>query len=198
MSKIIFTDLDGTLTLRDTYLKFLLKNLTLYIFLKNAPTLLLMSVKYLLKKIDDNEVKKITFKMLFCGYDLELDIKNFIKSIPWNHKVLESIEKKKADGYKVVIVTASPDIYVKHVCEYLNYDDFISTKTVKNDKYLTGAFDGEICNFEQKTKRIKEFISGKELEHSISYGNSSGDFEMLHFCDEAYFVKKKNIKRFEV
>ena len=197
MSKIIFTDLDGTLTLRDTYLKFLLKNLTPYIFFKNAPILVMMIVNHILKKIDDNEVKKITFKMLFYGYKQDIDISDFIKSIPWNYKVLDSIEKKRLDGYKVVIVTASPDVYVKNVCDYLKYDDFISTKTMKQNDCLTGAFDGEICNFEEKPKRIKEFMSGRELEHSISYGNSSGDFEMLKFCDESYFVNKKNIKRFE-
>ncbi len=135
--------------------------------------------------------------MLFCGYNQDVDISDFVKSIPWNQSVLDSIEQKRLDGYKVIIVTASPDIYVKNVCEYLKYDDFISTKTIKNGNFLTGAFDGEICNFEQKTKRIKEFMSNDELKHSISYGNSSGDFEMLKFCDESYFVKKKNIKRFE-
>lgn len=197
MSKMIFTDLDGTLTLKDTYLKFLLKNLTPYILFKNTPTLLILSIKHLLGKINDDDVKKLTFKMIFDGYNCENDIVDFISSIPWNYKVIKEIKKKKDEGYRVIIVTASPDVYVKHVCDYLKYDDFISTKTLRNTKYLTGLFDGEICNFEQKPKRIIEYMADKKIQHSISYGNSRGDFAMLRFCDESYFVKKLDIKRFE-
>jgi len=104
---------------------------------------------------------------------------------------------KRDEGYRVIIVTASPDVYVKHVCEYLGYDGFISTQTLDDGKYLSGAFDGEVCNFGEKTKRINAFLNGVTPEHTISYGNSSGDFEMLRFCDESYFVKKLDIKRFE-
>jgi len=197
MNKIIFTDLDGTLTLKDTYTKFVLQHLKISIVVKNIFTLASMYVRHTLKLINDDDVKKITFGMFFTGYDKEEDIGTFTKDIPWNPKVLELIEAKQKEGYKVIIVTASPDVYVKHVCEYLEYDGFISTQTLDDGKYLTGAFDGEVCNFAEKPKRIEKFLAGAKPEHTISYGNSSGDFEMLKYCDESYFVKKLDIKRFE-
>jgi len=197
MSKIVFTDLDGTLTLRDTYLKFLLKHLTPAILLKNTPALLWMSSRYLLGRIGDDDVKMATFKMLFRGYDRASNIDDFINSIPWNMRVREAIEKKREEGYKAVIVTASPDIYVEHICNFLGYDGYIATKTQKDGNALSGAFDGKICNFDEKPKRIVEFMGENVLSHAISYGNSSGDFAMLEFCDESYFVKKLDIKRYE-
>ena len=197
MNKIIFTDLDGTLTLKDTYTKFVLQNLKIGIVLKNLPTLLWMAIRHTLKIINDDDVKKITFGMFFTGYDKETDIGNFADEIPWNPKVLERIEAKRQEGYKVIIVTASPDVYVKHVCAHLKYDGFISTQTVDDGKCLTGEFNGEVCNFGEKPKRIMAFLNGEVPSHTISYGNSSGDFEMLKFCDESYFVNKLNIKRFE-
>jgi len=197
MNKIIFTDLDGTLTLKDTYTKFVLQNLKISIVLKNIFTLLSMYIRHTLGKINDDDVKKITFGMFFTGYDKNRDIGDFAKEIPWNPKVLKLIQEKREEGYTIIIVTASPDVYVKHVCEYLGYDGFISTQTLDDGKYLTGEFNGEVCNFEQKPKRITTFLDGQTPEHTISYGNSSGDFEMLRWCDESYFVKKLNIKKFE-
>jgi len=197
MKKIIFTDLDGTLTLKDTYTKFVLQNLKMCTVVQNLPTLLWMGIRHTLKMINDDDVKKITFGMFFTGYDKDKDIGDFAQEIPWNPLVLEQIEAKRQEGYKVIIVTASPDVYVKHVCKYLGYDGFISTQTLDDGKYLTGEFAGEVCNFGEKPKRITAFLGTQTPEHTISYGNSSGDYAMLEFCDESYFVKKLNIKRFE-
>lgn len=197
MKKIIFTDLDGTLTLKDTYTKFLLRNLTLSTLLKNFGTLLWMGIRHTLKQINDDDVKKITFGMFFSHYDKEQDISDFLRDIPWNGAVLEAIEDRRAQGYEVIIVTASPDVYVTHVCEYLNYDGYIATKTLDDGKFLTGKIDGEVCNFEQKPKRIAEFLGTQTPEHTLAFGNSSGDYAMLRLCDESYFVKKSSIKRFE-
>ena len=96
-----------------------------------------------------------------------------------------------------LLVVCKCNVYVKHVCKYLGYDDFISTKTEDDGRYLLGKIDGEVCNFEQKTQRITTFLAGEIPKHTISYGNSSGDFAMLEFCDESYFVNKLDIKRFE-
>ena len=197
MNKVVFTDLDGTLTLKDTYTKFVLGNLKAGIVLRNLPTLLWMYLRHSLKIINDDDVKKITFSMFFKGYPKEQSLGNFADEIHWNHKVLELIEQKRKEGYKIIIVTASPDVYVKHICKYLGYDGFISTLTRDNGELLDGSFHGEVCNFEQKPKRIKAFLGEHTPEHTISYGNSSGDFAMLRFCDESYFVNKLDIKRFE-
>ena len=197
MKKIIFTDLDGTLTLKDTYTKFVLQNLKISVILNNISTLWNMWIDHRTGKINDDDVKKITFRMFFMGYDKDTNIGNFAKEIPWNTKVIALIEAKREEGYKVIIVTASPDVYVRHVCAYLGYDGFISTQTLDDGKYLTGELNGEVCNFGEKPKRILEFLEGQTPQHTISYGNSSGDFEMLRWCDESYFVNKLNIKRFQ-
>ena len=197
MKKIIFTDLDGTLTLKDTYTKFVLQNLKIGTVLKNIATLFRMYMNHSLGKINDDDVKKITFGMFFTGYDKQTNIDNFLKTIPWNPKVMNMIEQKRKEGYKVIIVTASPDVYVTHVCEYLKYDGFISTQTVDDGRYLSGALNGEVCNFEEKPKRITAFLGTEKPEHTVSFGNSTGDHAMLNFCDESYFVNKLNIKRFK-
>ena len=196
MNKIIFTDLDGTLTLRDTYHIFIFHNLTLPNVVKNAKGLTKMAFKYLTGSMTKEEVKRSSFKMFFSDYDTQKDIKNFVSKIPWNKTVVDMVNKKKKEGYKVILVSASPDVYLPHICEYLECDGFLATKTFKDENRLTGLFDGEVCNFEEKTRRIKEYLGNTQTSHTLSYGNSRGDHEMLRFCDEAYFVTKSDVQKF--
>ena len=106
MKKIIFTDLDGTLTLRDTYNIFIFHNLTLSLSLKNALPVSLMTLKFLFGMLSKEGVKRASFKMYFTGYDTKKDIGNFLSKIPWNQPVIDNIKEKQEDGYKVILVTA--------------------------------------------------------------------------------------------
>ena len=196
MNKIIFTDLDGTLTLRDTYNIFIFHNLNFSSVLKNAMGLTTMTLKYLFGALSREGVKRASFKMFFDGYDAKKDIGDFLNKIPWNSPVVNMINAKKEEGYKVILVTASPDLYLPYICDYLNYDGFIATKTLREGDVANGIFDGEVCNYEEKPKRIQEFLGEEKTSHTISYGNSAGDHAMLRFCDESYFVHKANVKKF--
>jgi len=198
MQKIIFTDLDGTLTLKDTYTKFLLRNITLNNLIVNCHTLIKTFSLHLFKRINDDDVKNATFKIFFQNKDineLRNDIDNFINTIPWNTKVISLIKEEQKKGCKVIIVTASPDVYVQYICNHLGYDDYISTETEQNNSILTGSFNGKICNFNEKVKKIKGYLKDRQF-YKIAYGNSEGDHAMLRYCDESYFVKKLNIKKF--
>jgi len=197
MNKIIFTDLDGTLTLRDTYHIFIFHNLTLMIVLKNSIGLIVMGLKYIFGLMSKELVKRTSFEMFFSNYNTKKDMGNFVDKIPWNKKIKDIIDTKKKEGYKVILVSASPDVYLPYICNYLGYDGFLATKTLRDGDNLTGLFDGEVCNYEEKTRRIKEYLGENKPSHTLSYGNSTGDYPMLQFCDESYFVKKSDIKKFD-
>jgi len=197
MNKIIFTDLDGTLTLRDTYHIFIFHNLTLMMILKNYIGITMMGFKYIFGFMSKEEVKRSSFRMFFSDYNTKKDIGNFISKIPWNHKIKNIVDAKKNEGYKVILVSASPDVYLPYICEHLGYDGFLATKTLKDGDNLTGLFDGAVCNHKEKTRRIKEYLGDSKPKHTLSYGNSLGDYPMLSFCDESYFVKKSDIKKFD-
>ena len=197
MNKIIFTDLDGTLTLRDSYHIFIFHNLTLKLILKNSFALVKLAFGYIFGITNKESVKRKSFEMFFTNYDTKKDIGNFVEKIPWNHKIKDIVDTKKRDGYKVILVSASPDVYLPYICDFLGYDGFLATKTIRDKDKLTGLFDGLVCNYEEKTDRIKEYLGENKPSHTISYGNSIGDYPMLKFCDESYFVKKSNIKKFD-
>ena len=197
MEKIVFTDLDGTLTLRGTYKQFLMRNLQTSLVLKHGLSLAKMLFLYGIGKLHHDDVQTITFKIFFDGYDTTKPLDDFLDHIVWNTKVRDLIDAKKAQGYKVVVVSASPDVYIKHVYKYLGYDDYISTKVAYQGNKLDGTFVDGMCNFEAKEKRIKEYLGINKPKHTISYGNSSGDFAMMSYCDEAYFVTGNQVAHWQ-
>jgi HAD superfamily phosphoserine phosphatase-like hydrolase len=202
VNRVVFTDLDGTLTIRDTYVDFLLQFMTFYRLVCNILPLLKIILMYLIKKATNDDVKVVTFRAFFKDIELvNIDdkIPKFLANIKWNREVIDIVNKLKSDGCKIVIVTASPDFYVKYICDYLKFDGFISTVTKVSNSKLTGEFDGKVCNFLEKVDRINKskYLESKP-EKTLSFGNSKGDFLMLSFCDESYFVKKSSIKRFSI
>ena len=197
MHKIIFTDLDGTLTLRDTYHIFIFHNLTLFMVLRNAFGLIRLALGYIFGVISKEQVKRTSFKMFFTDYNTNTNLDKFITMIPWNKPVREIVDAKKAEGYKVILVSASPDVYLPAICEHLGCDGFLATKTLRNGTKLQGEFDGKVCNYDEKTRRIKEYLKDTKVDYTLSFGNSDGDYEMLNFCDESYFVTKAKIQNFK-
>ena len=193
MQKIIFTDLDGTLTLRDTYHIFIFQNLSFSLVMKHSIGLIRLALGYIFGFTSKETVKRTTFKMFFNNFNTKSDISKFLTYIPWNNPVREIVDAKQKEGYKVILVSASPDVYLPAICNYLGYDGFLATKTLRDGDTLLGEFDGKICNFDEKTRRIKEYLGEEKLEYTLSFGNSKGDFDMLNFCDESYFVKKGRI-----
>jgi len=194
--KIVYTDLDGTLTLKDTYTTLLIKQMTFKNIFFNLNKLLKSYILYLFNIYTQDDIKRITFKIFFENKNiisLENDINNLIQNIKINSVVLKKIKSLQNNGFKIIIVTASPDFYVKHVCKYFKFDDFIASKTYINNNILTGYFDGKICNFDEKVKRIKNNNNFSVESYKISFGNSNGDLTMLNFCDEAYWVKNSDL-----
>jgi len=198
MRKIIFTDLDGTLTYKDTYRRFLIKHFSIKRLISNFYSLLKVFILYIFRVKNGNDVKIETFKSFFSNKnvnEVESTIEKFVTNIEWNKNVIDKIFKEKANGAKVIIVSASPDLYLESICNELGFHDYICTLVEFDSNIYTGKFIGKVCNFDEKVKRIKEYLDDEEY-YKISYGNSKGDYRMLEYCEESYFVKKSKISTF--
>ena len=199
---VIFTDFDGTLTVKDSYMRSLFfyggyKRLILNLF-----PLIYNFILFFLGKKTRNDMKNLTLTVFYKGQNLETLKHNknssFIKKkIQYFNNVkqlIESIRKNNCSkGYrcKVVLVTASPNVYIEDVTKQLGYDGFICTKLeTDTDGLLTGKMIGENCNYKEKVERIKNSKFYNKNANIISFGNSKGDYEMFKISDEYYFVDK--------
>ena len=100
--------------------------------------------------------------------------------------VRDRFDWHRGRGDRVVIVSASPDIYVRVAGERLGADGVIATHLAVNDQgALTGRYEGANCRGDEKLRRLRQWIdeSGEAPLRLWAYGNSRGDLKMLRAAD---------------
>lgn len=107
-------------------------------------------------------------------------------------EVYERLLAHERLGHKIVIVSASPEIYLVPVAQRVGASKLVATRmAVGADGNLTGRYEGLNCRGHEKWRRLNEWIQ-KEAAGSYvwAYGNSAGDREMLRNADRGVDVGK--------
>lgn len=89
-------------------------------------------------------------------------------------------------GDRVVIVSASPELYVRVAGAELGADQVIATRLAQSgDGTLTGRYQGANCRGEEKVRRLRQWIESSEGDGARlwAYGNGRGDLKMLAGAD---------------
>ena len=103
-------------------------------------------------------------------------------------------------GTKIVVVSASADLYMHVLPEFLPVDAVISTECQTHNGRYTGKI-GKNCKGEEKVNRIKSWLKEQGLsidkEKSSGYGDSPADAPMLLLTAKPTLVnpKRKLVKR---
>ena len=192
MKKIAFFDFDGTITNKDTLLeviKYQKGKRSFYIgFLLNSPVLIGLT----LKLVSNQAAKECMLKYFFKGMDIESfqnGCDSFIDSALQaiiRPAAIDEIEKLKAEGFEIVVVSASPENWIKKWANE-NGLTLIATKLQTKDNLLTGYIDGINNNGDEKAVRIKSEFDLSEYTEIYCYGDSSGDKAMLALGTKAFY-----------
>lgn len=98
-------------------------------------------------------------------------------------KVLARLEWHREQGHDIVIVSASPQIYVDVIAEALRADGALGTRlAVDARSKLTGSYLGKNCRGTEKMRRLGEWIEQRDYPTEpviYAYGNSRGDRRLL-------------------
>lgn len=99
--------------------------------------------------------------------------------------VLQRLEQHRRQGHRLVVVSASLELYVSAVAEDLRADAVIATRlAVGPDGRFTGSYDGRNCRGEQKLARLWEWTEAHVPGALVwAYGNSAGDRRLLAGAD---------------
>jgi len=190
--KIAFFDFDGTITKKDSTIKFIRYLVGDIKFFLGVFLLLPFIVLYKVKIISNNAIKQIIITYFFKGKDIiEFQKKSEYFSLNEidpiiRKKALDKIFWHKENGHTIVIVSASIDLWLKPWCEKNNIM-LISTMLEIKDKTITGKTFKKNCHGPEKVKRIQELYDLSEYKYIYAYGNSRGDHEMLNIADESYY-----------
>ena len=92
----------------------------------------------------------------------------------------------------VIIISGGYDTYIKYFVKEHGLDYFCATKIkIKNDKCM-GTFTSQDCMFDEKLKKVKEYINYKDLkfDRSIFYTDSKSDLKLMQWVDKGIVVSK--------
>lgn len=102
------------------------------------------------------------------------------------------LDAHRAAGDRVVLVSASFELYLRPLGRLLGVDDVLATRLVVRNGRMTGALDGANCRGPEKVRRLHDWLTtehgGRSHVRVVAYGDSAGDREMLADADDAQWV----------
>lgn len=144
---------------------------------KAAKEALYIPIKYL----TDEQLKEFYDKVLF---------KKLYK------ESLDRLKHYKNEGYHVMLVSASPEVYLKYFKDIGYIDTVLGTKLININGKITNKIEGDNCKGEYKVVRIIDYLAENELEidfnNSCAYSDSIDDIPMLSLVKNKYKVNKKD------
>ena len=189
---IAFFDFDGTLTRKDSFLPFM-KSVSSK--RKYYSGLVLIPLLYFQNTFNIISGKKLKEKVLtyFVGglrpADIRKEVVRFTeKLIPelLTDRALNQLNSHRSKGDKIVIVSASMDIWLEHWCQNNDFDLICSIAEINNGKY-TGKLEGGNCKGEEKVKRINDSYDLTTFERIYAFGDSKHDLPMLALGTHSYY-----------
>ena len=101
------------------------------------------------------------------------------------------VDWHREQGHELVLVSASPELYVAPIGRRLGFDAVLATRLeVDADGRLTGRLEGPNCRGPEKVARLRQW-RGDALALTYAYGDSAGDREMLALAAEVVRISRR-------
>jgi HAD superfamily hydrolase (TIGR01490 family) len=183
-------DLDGTLTQGGSvfpWLRFIAGRRQVY--RAALPLLVPLTIGAIRSGRWADNAKERLFHKLLVGRDLgELTVSSRVFALEHlehegRAKVLARLEWHREQGHDIVVVSASPQIYVDVIADALRATGALGTRlAVDARSKLTGSYLGKNCRGTEKMRRLSEWIEQRHYASQpivYAYGNSRGDRRLL-------------------
>ena len=201
-------DFDGTLYPKDSFTGFIFFTLSKRHIVKKGLTILPWIQAYYLRLYPAHAMRSRLFRSMFHGVSASLmhDLsqqyaQKLLKNL--DADLLQQLRLHQQRGDHVVLVSASVDLYLTFICDFLQID-LICTQVEINNGVLTGLYRSKDCSSEQKKIRILQKYNLDNYQHIYAYGNSEEDLDMISLADFPYMIgenqplselKRSNIKK---
>ncbi|MEY2853304.1 MAG: hypothetical protein RL030_436 [Pseudomonadota bacterium] len=188
-------DLDGTLTRRDTFGAWtcgLLRRQPSRWW--RVPLLLGPLLLFALRAHDRGRLKGAVMHRLFGGLPratIDAWSRQFAHDCVAHLTFREGLAALRAHrlaGEEVVLLSASPDVYVPRIGEVLGVDRTICTEVRWEAGRLDGRLAGPNRRGPEKARVVAELRAARPGLSVIAYGNSTPDLDHMLLCEEAVYV----------
>lgn len=192
--RLVVFDFDGTITRGDTLIGFLRSTHGVCFYLWFA-LLLVVLIPYKIGMIKNDKAKQIVFRCFYRGWSIDrfnAACVDYVSTIRTRPMAMTALLKHLSDGESVVIVSASPENWVRIWAQANGIETVLSTRLeVDINGRITGRFLTPNCYGAEKVNRLcevfPELVYNRNAVYLVAYGDSRGDRELLTFADKAYF-----------
>lgn len=197
--RLAIYDMDRTITFSGTYTGFLV-----HVARHMAPWRLIllplvpvMMLAYVVKLISRQKLKEINQALLIGDNVPRAKLMPHVESyaarvVATNVRAgaLAQIAQDRADGYQLVLATASYRLYVTPIAQRLGFDVVIATDHLNQDlPYVRAKIAGENCYDTGKLRMIKAWMAAAAIDRTQAYiraySDHVSDAPMLDFADVA-------------
>lgn len=185
-------DFDGTITNKDMFTGFIFYSVKRKRIFLGLILLFPFILFYKIGILSPGNIRTVLVYFSFKGIEYShldrIGLEYSTEVIPncIRQKALEQICWHKEQGDKIVVVSASLDIYLRHWCKSHNLDLICSTLDMK-DGSVTGKLVSGDCSKKQKAIRIKNLYDIEKYETIYAYGDTRDDKEMLNLANIKYY-----------
>ena len=192
---LVFFDVDGTLTSRDTILPlglFLARTRQRKYFRMAALVFWMALLK--LRVLSNHE-----FKQKFCQALLKGESEKRIEELSamfasrylegvLNEHVVEALRRHQYDGDEVYLVSSNFAFWVRPLHQKWHCCGAIATNAEVREGVFTGRIEGQSCDGEEKLARVLALFDRDLVRGATAYGDSRGDCRLLGFVKRAVWI----------
>jgi len=196
-------DFDGTITTRDTFVPFLFLAFGKLATYRAFARLFWEALLVLTRCSSRDRFKEKIVRELFTGESVErltevgcvhaTRIRQLVRPL-----ALERIMWHKSQGHRLILVSASLDLYLRPIYQELGFDDLLCTNLSKVDGIFDGYLVGMNCRGQEKVERLKILIGDLSTVKLHAYGDSVGDKEMLEIASIHHWRPFELGKKFSI
>ncbi len=188
-------DLDGTLVKGDTLIPFLLTYSSQRRRYWPVLTLPFWLGLYVCGIFSDHKTKEMLIKV-FLGGQPAVAIGDHARWFAQNWvsrrvrgEVAAKLREHQAAGCRVILLSASPDLYVPAIADFFSISEVVCTRVEMPDGHGRTAILGTNCKGEAKLAALKEYL-GQQLPPpcSFAYGDSASDRYVLNWVHNGILV----------
>lgn len=188
-------DLDGTLTRADSFGPFVLGLLREHpLRVLRLPLLCVPLAGYLLRLTNRGGLKSAVLRLLFGGLtraaldDFADRYARIVIGQRMFPEALAALRAHVAAADHVVLLSASPDLYVPRIGALLGVSETHCTRIRWNGDRLDGHLEGLNRRDEEKLRVVEQLRAAHPGLPVIAYGNSAPDLVHMRHCEAAVYV----------
>lgn len=187
-------DFDGTITRRDTLVRFLFYSSGSLQFLQNMVLEFPNLATFALRRIDNQSAKESLLSRFFRGRPIDdlMECGNAFAQdrVPalLRPAAMDRVSWHQNRGHRCVLISASLDLYIGPWAASAGFDDVLCSRlAVDGNRRFVGRLEGLNCFGAEKVRRLKTIIGDLSSVELFAYGDSEGDLELLREADHAFF-----------